>query len=88
MKITDGGYFFELIFDISNVVGKLQVHLQESTGELDQQRLNAFSARRSPDSPIEHLLLETHTKLTQICASESLSDQIALAAWPAQISWG
>ena len=47
MKITDGGYFFELIFDISNVIGKLQVHLQESTGELDQ-RLNAFSARRSP----------------------------------------
>ena len=36
MKLTDGGYFFELIFDISNVVGSLQVHLQESTGELDQ----------------------------------------------------
>ena len=60
------------------------MHLQKSRQENWSD--STHSRQDGPDSPIERgSALETHTKLTQICASESLSDQIALAAWPAQI---
>ena len=61
------------------------MHLQKSRQENWSD--STHSRQDGPDSPIEHLLLETHTKLTQICASESLSDQIALAAWPSNKPW-